>query len=44
MGVCLEYLKQPEVALKFYRQIVDSGWKDEWVENSRNRISLLTEE
>jgi len=44
MGVCLEYLEQPETALKFYHQIVESGLKDEWVENSRKRISLLTED
>lgn len=44
MGVCLEYLEQPETALKFYHQIVESGLKDEWVENSQKRISLLTED
>ncbi|NLJ48872.1 MAG: tetratricopeptide repeat protein [Candidatus Atribacteria bacterium] len=44
MGVCLEYLDQPKAALKFYQQMVDSGLKDEWVDNSQKRISLLTEE
>lgn len=44
MGVCLEYLDQPKAALKFYQQMVESGLKDEWVDNSQKRISLLTEE
>jgi len=44
MGVCLEYLEQPETALKFYHQVIESGLKDEWVENSQKRISLLTED
>ena len=43
MGVCLEYLERPQEALKFYEQVVQSGKKDEWVDNAQKRISLLTE-
>ncbi|MCS7242533.1 tetratricopeptide repeat protein [Candidatus Caldatribacterium sp.] len=41
LGVCLEYLERPEEAISVYAAVVQSGREDEWVQRSRERLTVL---